>query len=133
MLASGALGYVLLGVGGTWEIVVGTILALDGLEMGRRVLLRHRSVEPGIPGAATGLVQTGDFAGSLLGPVLFGTWPPTTAIGRRGSLPQVASPRLGANIAEAQIAADVRVRQPRLSTRGGATTRLRGDERTLVC
>ena len=71
MLASGALGYVLLGVGGTWEIVVGTILALDGLGMGRRVL-RHRSAEPGIPGAATGLVQTGDFAGSLVGPVLFG-------------------------------------------------------------
>jgi MFS family permease len=73
MLASGALGYVLLGVGGTWAIVVGTILAFSmGWGWVGVFFFAIVRLNPESPGAATGLVQTGDFAGSLVGPVLFG-------------------------------------------------------------
>jgi MFS family permease len=73
MLASGALGYVLLGVGGTWAIVVGTLLAFAmGWGWVGVFFFAIVRLNPESPGAATGLVQTGDFAGSLVGPVVFG-------------------------------------------------------------
>jgi MFS family permease len=74
MLACGSLGYVLLAAGGTWAIVVGTLLAFAmGWGWVGVFFFAIVRLNPESPGAATGLVQTGDFAGSLLGPVLFGT------------------------------------------------------------
>ncbi len=74
MLACGALGYVLLGLGGTLPIVVGTVLAFAmGWGWVGVFFFAVVRLNPEAPGAATGIVQTGDFAGSLVGPIVFGT------------------------------------------------------------
>jgi MFS family permease len=74
MLAGGAIGYLLLGLGGTISVVVGTLLAF-GLGWGWVGVFFFAVVRlnPEAPGAATGIVQTGDFAGSLVGPIVFGS------------------------------------------------------------
>ena len=73
MLASGALGYVLLGVGGTWPIVVGTLLAFSmGWGWVGVFFFAIVRLNPGAPAAATGITQTGVYVGALAGPVLFG-------------------------------------------------------------
>ena len=74
MLTGGALGYILLGLGGSWTIVAGTVLAFAlGWGWVGVFFFAIVRLNPEAPGAATGVVQTGDFAGSLIGPVLFGT------------------------------------------------------------
>jgi predicted MFS family arabinose efflux permease len=74
MLAGGALGYVLLGVGGTVPIVVGTMLAFSlGWGWVGVFFFAIVRLNPEAPGVATGIVQIGDFAGSLAGPILFGS------------------------------------------------------------
>ena len=74
MMAGGAVGYGLLAVGGDVAIIIGTVLAF-ALGWGWVGLFFFAVVRlnPDAPGAATGIVQTGDFAGSLVGPVVFGS------------------------------------------------------------
>jgi MFS family permease len=73
MLAAGAIGFGLLAVGGDVPILIGTALAF-GMGWGWVGVFFFAVVRlnPDAPGAATGIVQTGDFAGSLVGPVVFG-------------------------------------------------------------
>lgn len=74
MLGVGSLGYLLLGVGRTWTLVTGTMLAFalgwgfNGLFWFAIVRL-HRDA----PGAVTGLVMPGGMTGGVIGPILFGT------------------------------------------------------------
>jgi MFS family permease len=108
MLASGALGYVLLGVGGTWAIVVGTVLAFAlGWGWVGVFFFAIVRLNPESPGAATGLVQTGDFAGSLVGPIVFGT----LATGDSYRTAWLVAAALAVLAAAAANAADVRVRR----------------------
>jgi predicted MFS family arabinose efflux permease len=74
MLAGGAAGYLLLGAGGAPAIVVGTMLAFAlGWGWVGVFFFAVVRLNPEAPGAATGVVQTGDFAGSLVGPIVFGS------------------------------------------------------------
>lgn len=74
MLAAGAAGYVLLGVGGTAAIIAGTVLAFSmGWGWVGVFFFAVVRLHPEAPGAATGIAQIGDFGGSLAGPILFGS------------------------------------------------------------
>jgi MFS family permease len=74
MLATGAFGYLLLGLDGPLSTVAGTLLAFAmGWGWVGVFFFAVVRLNSDAPGAATGLVQTGDFIGSLVGPVLFGT------------------------------------------------------------
>jgi MFS family permease len=64
-------------------------------------------LNPESPGAATGLVQTGDFAGSLVGPIVFGT----LATGDSYRTAWLVAAALAVLAAAAANAADVRVRR----------------------
>jgi predicted MFS family arabinose efflux permease len=74
MLAGGAVGYALLAAGGDVALVLGTVLAFAlGWGWVGVFFFAVVRLNPDAPGAATGIVQTGDFAGSLVGPVVFGS------------------------------------------------------------
>jgi MFS family permease len=74
MLAGGAVGYALLAAGGDVAIILGTVLAFAlGWGWVGVFFFAVVRLNPDAPGAATGIVQTGDFAGSLVGPVVFGS------------------------------------------------------------
>jgi MFS family permease len=74
MLAGGAIGYALLAAGGDLAILLGTVLAFAlGWGWVGVFFFAVVRLNPDAPGAATGIVQTGDFAGSLVGPVVFGS------------------------------------------------------------
>ena len=73
MLGAGALAYVALAAGESWLIVPGALggyclaWAWPGL-----VNLTVVRANPGAPGAATGIMQTGTYIGAVVGPLLFG-------------------------------------------------------------
>lgn len=73
MLALGAVGLVLLAVGGLPALVVGTVLGF-GLGWSWPGLLTFAVVRlnPGAPAAATSITQTGVFVGGAVGPLGFG-------------------------------------------------------------
>jgi MFS family permease len=80
LLGVGALAYVALASGEAWLAVVGGLAgyclawAWPGL-----VNLTVVRSNPGAPGAATGITQTGTYAGAVLGPLLFGIAVDTTS------------------------------------------------------
>jgi MFS family permease len=80
MLATGAVGFVLLAVPSVWALVVGTILAF-GLGWSWPGLLNFAVVRlnPTAPAAATGITQSGVYAGGAFGPLLFGALVHTTS------------------------------------------------------
>jgi MFS family permease len=73
MMAAGAVGFGLLAVGETPALVLGAVVAyvLGWSWPGLFNLAIVRS-NPGAPGAATGITQTGTYIGAVLGPLLFG-------------------------------------------------------------
>lgn len=73
MMASGALGFGLLALGSTGGLVSGALLSyiLGWSWPGLFNLAIVRS-NPGAPGAATGITQTGTYIGAVMGPLLFG-------------------------------------------------------------
>jgi MFS family permease len=83
MMASGSVGFTLLAVGTAPAIVAGALLAyvLGWSWPGLFNLAIVRS-NPGAPGAATGITQTGTYIGGVLGPLLFGA-----AVSRTGYPP----------------------------------------------
>lgn len=73
LMASGTIGFGLLAVGSTAGLVAGALLAyvLGWTWPGLFNLAIVRS-NPGAPGAATGITQTGTYVGAVLGPLVFG-------------------------------------------------------------
>jgi MFS family permease len=74
MMAAGVAGFALLAVGEMWATVVGALLAyVLGWSWPGLFNLAIVRANPGAPGAATGITQTGTYIGAVLGPLVFGT------------------------------------------------------------
>jgi len=82
LLGTGALAYVALAAGEPWLAVVGGLsgycLAWSWPGLVNLTVVR---ANPGAPGAATGITQTGTYAGAVLGPLLFGITVEATSYG----------------------------------------------------
>jgi len=73
LLLGGAVGYLLLAPGELWTHLLGALVAFgSGWAWPGLFNLAIVRLNPGAPGAATGITQTGVYVGALAGPVLFG-------------------------------------------------------------
>jgi predicted MFS family arabinose efflux permease len=73
MLGAGSLGLALLGTSRVWALLLGTTVAFSlGWSWPGLLTFAVVRLNPGAPAVATSITQTGVFAGSAAGPLLFG-------------------------------------------------------------
>lgn len=100
LLASGALGYVLLAPGLVPTHLLGALVAFgSGWAWPGLFNLAVVRLNPSAPAAATGITQTGVYAGALTGPILFGVVVDAAGYGLAWLLAGIASGLAAAGVA----------------------------------